>query len=68
MRNAKLAFFILNLKRFNFLIANSYEQKYFVCHYINYQRLIMITSSELDWLAVFGYLGITLFVMWRIFK
>ena len=29
---------------------------------------MMITSSELDWLAVFGYLGVTLFVMWRIFK
>ena len=28
----------------------------------------MITSNELDWLAVCGYLGITLFVMWRIFK
>ncbi len=27
----------------------------------------MITSSELDWLAVCGYLGVTLFVMWRIF-
>jgi hypothetical protein len=27
----------------------------------------MITSNELDWLAVFGYLGVTLFVMWRIF-
>ena len=27
----------------------------------------MITSNELDWLAVCGYLGITLFVMWRIF-
>jgi len=27
----------------------------------------MITSNELDWLAVCGYLGLTLFVMWRIF-
>lgn len=27
----------------------------------------MITSNELDWLAVFAYLGITLLVMWRIF-
>ena len=27
----------------------------------------MITSNELDWLAVCGYLGVTLFVMWRIF-
>ena len=33
----------------------------------NYIGLMMITSNELDWLAVFGYLGITLFVMWRIF-
>jgi len=27
----------------------------------------MITSTELDWLAVCSYLGLTLFVMWRIF-
>ena len=27
----------------------------------------MITGNELDWLAVSGYLGVTLFVMWRIF-
>jgi hypothetical protein len=27
----------------------------------------MISSNELDWLAVCGYLGITVFVMWRIF-
>lgn len=28
----------------------------------------MISSNELDWLAIFGYLGVTLFVMWRIFR
>jgi len=28
----------------------------------------MITSNELDWLTVCAYLGVTLFVMWRIFK
>lgn len=27
----------------------------------------MIAGNELDWLVVFGYLGVTLFVMWRIF-
>ncbi len=27
----------------------------------------MITSNELDWLAVAAYLGLTLFVIWRIF-
>ena len=27
----------------------------------------MISSQELDWFAVCGYLGITVFVMWRIF-
>gem|GEM_PF-2118442 len=27
-----------------------------------------MSSNDLDWLAVGGYLGVTLFVMWRIFK
>ena len=28
----------------------------------------MISSNELDWLAVFGYLGVTLLIMWRVFR
>lgn len=29
-------------------------------------QLFAIPSQVLDWMAVFGYLGITIFVAWRV--
>jgi hypothetical protein len=28
---------------------------------------LVFSSAILDWLAVFGYVGLTVFIMWRIF-
>ncbi|WP_275044461.1 hypothetical protein [Lyngbya aestuarii] len=36
---------------------------------INMQNLQYLSESGiLDWLVVFGYLGITVFIMWQVFN